>query len=94
MAKLKNNLSRYLSYVRRGGQVIVYRRDTPIAVLGPVHGNAVAGQEEDGARLRALQRQGIVRVGSGVIPEPLRNPPTGAPAGVLEALLEERAEGR
>ena len=35
IADLKNNLSRYLSRVRRGGELTVYDRDTPIARSTP-----------------------------------------------------------
>ena len=92
VAKLKDNLSRYLEYVRRGGRLIVYRRDEPVAEIGPPQGPGGEGVERD--RLRNLERQGIVRVGSGILPDELREPPSGDPAGALEALLEERASGR
>ena len=91
VADLKNNLSRYLAYVRRGGRIVVYRRDEPVAELTSVdrqrHG-------VEAARLRGLERQGIVRMGSGSLPEALRTPPDGRPSGVLDALLRERKTGR
>jgi antitoxin (DNA-binding transcriptional repressor) of toxin-antitoxin stability system len=31
VGELRNGLSRYLDYVRAGGSVVVYDRDTPIA---------------------------------------------------------------
>jgi len=36
-AELKNNLSRYLRRVREAGEtIIVYDRDNPVAILGPL----------------------------------------------------------
>src|SRR3989442_1609533 len=36
VAHVKNNLSRYLAYVSRGGRVTIFNRDTPVAELVPV----------------------------------------------------------
>jgi antitoxin (DNA-binding transcriptional repressor) of toxin-antitoxin stability system len=92
VADLKNNLSRYLGYVKRGGRIVIYRRDEPVAELRAAP--QAAGTDADRDRLRALERQGIVRAGSGEIPDALRAAPGGKAAGVLDALLEERATGR
>ena len=35
IADLKNNLSRHLARVRRGGEITVYDRDTPVARIVP-----------------------------------------------------------
>ena len=35
IAELKNNLSRLLAYVRRGGTVRVFDRDKPVADISP-----------------------------------------------------------
>ncbi len=91
---MKNNLSRYLTYVQRGGRVTVFNRDVPVAELIPV---GTAGSEKGGpldAHLHRLEREGVVRRGTGHVPPELRNPPRGKPSGVLDALLEERATGR
>ena len=93
VAKLKNNLSRYLEHVRRGGRVLVFNRQTPVAELVPVAGGRSSEISEQ-ARLQALERQGIVRLGSGRVPDALLEPLEGQPVGVLDALLEERAGGR
>ena len=91
VADVKNNLSRYLAYVRRGGRVTIYNRDTPVAELGPPSAqvDGTAGEE-----LARLEREGVLRRGSGTLPPELLRPPRGRAAGVLEALLEERATGR
>ena len=46
IAHLKNNLSRYLSYVRRGGRITIFNRDTPIAELIPAR---AASSQDAGA---------------------------------------------
>lgn len=95
VADMKNNLSRYLAYVRRGGRVTIYNRETPVAELVPAR---TAGSDEPRDRLAAsverLAREGIVRRGSGEAVAALLEPPAGPPSGVLDALLEERASGR
>ncbi len=35
IADLKNNLSQYLAKARRGAEIVVYDRDTPVARLVP-----------------------------------------------------------
>lgn len=95
MADMKNNLSKYLRYVRRGGRVTIYNRDTPVAELVPAR---TSETDEPGDRLAAsverLAREGIVRRGSGKVCVELLDPPKGEPSGVLAALLEERRTGR
>lgn len=93
ISELKNNLSRLLAYVRRGGRVRVFDRDRPVADLVPCElpGSGDAGD----ARLRELELEGILRRGTGRLPEGFleqRLPKT--KVSVLEALLDERAEAR
>jgi prevent-host-death family protein len=95
VADMKNNLSRYLAYVRGGGRVTICNRDTPVAELVP----AGAAEDMDGrdrleANVERLAKQGIVRRGSGEVSAGLLTEKVGEPSGVLEALLEERATGR
>ena len=95
VADMKNNLSRYLRYVRRGGRVTIYNRDTPVAELVPAR---AAEADEPGDRLAAnverLAGEGIVRRGGGKVCVELLDEPRGESSGVLEALLEERRTGR
>lgn len=92
VAALKDGLSKHLQYVQRGGRIVVYRRNEPIAELRPLSG--AAGGQADIDRLKSLERRGIVRMGDAKLTDALKAPPSGKPAGVLSALLEERASGR
>jgi prevent-host-death family protein len=93
VASAKNNLSRYLAYVRRGGRVTIYNRDTPVAELLPaVRGPGALAKDDDW--LARLEREGIVRRGPGEVADELLKPPPGRKARVLDALLEERGAGR
>lgn len=95
MADMKNNLSRYLAYVRRGGRVTIFNRDTPVAELVPVQGTTERGHDDPlASSVAELARAGIVRRGSGQVRVELLEEPTGEPSGVLDALLEERASSR
>ena len=105
IADLKNNLSRHLARVRRGDEITVYDRDTPVARIVPfVAGVRTAGQAPqreaaDGAveRLAALVRQGVVSPGD---PQALaewtdRHTPIARPAGspsAVDLLLDMRRE--
>ncbi|MFQ5745202.1 MAG: type II toxin-antitoxin system Phd/YefM family antitoxin [Acidobacteriota bacterium] len=89
---MKNGLSRYLAYVRRGGRVTILRRDSPVAELIPVSATAEGGVSDE--RILTLEREGVLRRGSGKVPDELLRPPRGEPSGVLQALLDERARGR
>jgi antitoxin (DNA-binding transcriptional repressor) of toxin-antitoxin stability system len=87
IANLKNNLSRYLDHVRRGGSVIVLDRDRPV----PLPHDGPRGASE---RLARLERQGLIRRGAGRRATGLRaRKPTRLPGGVLRGLLEERERG-
>lgn len=104
VSTLKAKLSQYLEYVKHGGRVQIFDRETFVAELVPVYQSRpqkVADQkDEDEARLAELERKGIIRR-----PDPVkakaalawlkRHPlKPGKSAGVLQALLEEREEGR
>jgi antitoxin (DNA-binding transcriptional repressor) of toxin-antitoxin stability system len=89
ISELKNQLSAYLQRVRAGQTVIVYDRDRPIARIDRV------AVEDDDDRIAQLQRAGIITPPS----EPLsldlvRTPLPRAAHSVVEALLEDRTEGR
>jgi len=89
VSDLKNQLSRYLDYVRNGETVLVLDRNVPVAELRPV------SEKTSNGRVAALERKGIIRRGSGRLPTGfLKKVPGGKPAGVLTALLDEREKGR
>jgi prevent-host-death family protein len=91
VVRLKSQLSRYLRRVKAGEEVIVTERGVPIARLVPV-GKRTADLED----LRDLERQGLIRLGTGRLPRNFwKLPRPRDPKGrVLKALLEERESGR
>jgi prevent-host-death family protein len=90
ISQLRNRLSAYLRKVRAGETVTVLDRDRPIARIEGISGEA--GVDE---RMQRLEARGLVRLPTAPLPlEALREPPPHAEASVLEALLEERREGR
>lgn len=92
IGEAKNQLSRHLAYVRRGGRVRIYDRDVPVADLVPVP----ADEANAGEWLIDLERRGVVRRGDGkALPRELLEPgPPDASEAVLAALLLERRDGR
>lgn len=82
IADLKARLSHYLRSVRRGEQVVVLDRDTPVAVIVPY--------SPSGPRLTIRQpRIGAPRPGAVTLP-----PPLGLTRDVVELLLAERQTDR
>ena|SRR5436309_108598 len=57
VAKLKNQLSLYLGYVRRGGHVLIKDRNTPIAKIVPLD----ISQTED-EEILAMSAAGVVKL--------------------------------
>jgi prevent-host-death family protein len=93
ITEAKNSLSALIDSVKAGGSVLITDRGRPVARLEPV----VAGADADEARLARLIRAGVVRPGRTPLPpdfftRELPKPKGGA--SVVEALLEERREGR
>ena len=93
IADLKNNLSRYLEHVKAGGSVMVFERDRPVAQILPLSGSRGRRAGAD-ARLARLERRGIIRRGTGGLPDWLgqRRPPR-LRGSVLKDLLAERGRG-
>lgn len=99
IANVKNNLSRYLEYVKKGGKVRIFDRDTPVAEILPFKNEGPAAVEDDQRRLRSLEEKGVLSLASERLePSFFQSIPSIGPdknaAGVLEALLEERRTGR
>ena len=90
VAQLKAELSRYLRMVRSGEEILVTDRHVPIARLVPVEAGAVGDDE-----LRELERQGLLRVGTGRIPASFWKARRARdPKGLLrKALAAERESG-
>jgi len=97
IGELRNGLSRYLDYVRAGGSVMVYDRDTPIAEIVPLTRTKSRNKKDlDEERLVRLERKGAIRRGKGDLAEWFKtHRPIDIPGGasVLDALLEERESG-
>lgn len=93
IAELKNNLSRYLEHVRGGGTILVLDRDRPVARIVPVASPSVTSSDDD-ERLARLERQGLIRRGSGGLPDWFgkRRLPR-LRGSVLKDLLRERESG-
>jgi prevent-host-death family protein len=91
ITEAKNNLSALIDGLKGGGSsVLIMDRGRPVARLQPV-------EHEYEARLAGLVREGLVRPRRGPLPRMLLTTPPPAAKGrasVLEALLEERREGR
>ena len=83
VSDLQANLSRYLREVRRGGEIQVTDRGTPVARLVPP-----AAPEDE--RLDRLIKLGVLRAGQGDAAAVLDEPPLDIPTSLSEALAEER----
>jgi prevent-host-death family protein len=90
ITEAKNGLSALLDRVRGGETIMISDRGVPVARLEP----AAGGRGDDEGRLARLERKGIIRRGRGGVPPLLLEPPPEGGESVLEALLEERREGR
>jgi prevent-host-death family protein len=89
ITEVKNGLSALIDRVRAGESILVTDRGRPVAVIEPV-----ADIDE---RLARLERDGVLKPGSGELPASLLT--TAAPAirgrtSAVDALLEERRTGR
>ena len=90
VAELKAQLSRYLSRVKAGEEVLITERGVPIARIVP------AGRTGGHERLwRDLERQGLMRLGSGKLPRDFWTLPRGRdPLSRARAAVDrERASG-
>jgi prevent-host-death family protein len=93
ISELKAKLSEYLEAVRVGEEVIVTDRGRPVARIAPV-----TGSEKTEHRMRMLIRTGQARPpqrAGGVDLRRIRALRPRVPsAGLVDAVLEERREGR
>ena len=95
ITEVKNGLSALLDQVRAGETIVITDRGIPVARLVPDVGATDA--DADDARISRLERAGVLRGPTANVPLKLilSPPPRSArPARVVEALLEERREGR
>jgi len=89
VSKLKASLSEFLRRVKAGEEVLVTERGRVIARLSPPASSPALPKS-----LREMERQGLVKLGTGRLPKDFwRMPRPKDPNGlVMKALLEERAD--
>jgi antitoxin (DNA-binding transcriptional repressor) of toxin-antitoxin stability system len=90
ISELKDGLSRYLSFVRRGEPVLVYDRDRLIARIEPVRPSPSSAPDWPAD----LERAGVLRAPAAVLPRGWLDERPKVRADVVAALLDERAAGR
>lgn len=92
VSELKASLSKYLSIIKSGEEVLITEHGKAIARIVPLR----RGSKEIPAHLLDLERAGLARIGSGKLPPRFwrwKRPPD--PEGLaLKALLEERETDR
>ena len=97
LADVKDDLSRFVALVRRGGRVRILVRGVPAADLVPVEVAEGTSADEEAA-LAALAKQGLVRPGrrmSAADQRELDRPGPRVRGGrAVEVLLAERRAGR
>ena len=89
----KNHLSALLDQVKRGETITILDRTRPVARITPVEST---GDVEWDRRLDDMERRGIIKRGSGKLPDwILKEPPPKPKSGfsITQAIIEEREEG-
>ncbi len=90
ISEIKNRLSAYLKKVKAGQSILILDRDQPVARL-----ERVEREQNPDDRLTRLERAGLIRRATQPAPiKALKSPAPKAKASVIQALVEERREGR
>lgn len=92
VSTLRAGLSRYLRIAQRGENVLVCERRVPIAKL--VHVSAADAKSPDAERVDYLVEQGAMTAPRGRLPADFFDHMPKAKRSVVEALLDERRQGR
>ena len=92
VSELKALLSKYLSKVKAGEEVVVTDRGRPIAKIVPIKRTEM----EIPPHLLTLERAGLARIGKSSLPTNFWSlpRPKDKKGAALKALLSEREEGR
>ena len=92
VSELKALLSKYLSQVKAGEEVVITDRGKPIAKIVPI----ARADTEIPAHLLTLERAGLARIGSNSFPKGFWTMPRpkDRKGRALQSLLQEREEGR
>ena len=89
IANLKARLSRYLRLVKTGEEILITERNVPVAKIVPV--DALGPELES---LRDLERQGLLKLGSGHLPKNFWKMPRGKdPKGSVRSAAREERDG-
>ena len=94
ISELKNRLSHYLQFVRRGQPVLVYDRDRLIARIEPVREGSVSGTETGDDLISHLEASGVLRPPTSRLPADWIRRRPAVTADVTAALLAERKSSR
>ncbi|RPI76098.1 MAG: type II toxin-antitoxin system prevent-host-death family antitoxin [Desulfobacteraceae bacterium] len=91
MSELKARLSDYLNQVKSGAEVLITDRGKPVARIVPISGKKRLRQS-----LLKIEREGLLKLGTGKLPSDFWNMPRGKdPQGLaLQALIQEREDGK
>ena len=91
VSELKARLSEFLGQVKAGSEVLITDRGRPVARLVPISGARMVKDS-----LSTLEKQGLIKIGSGKLPKNFWKMPRAEDREglVLKALLQEREEGR
>lgn len=92
ISEAKNTLSALIDRVKGGSSVLIVDRGRPVARL-----EGVTTDDTDDGRLSRLVREGIVRPARKTVPRTIFTEPPPRPnrdASIVDALIEERREGR
>lgn len=89
ISELKANLSKYLREVRRGGEVQILDRGTPVAWLKPAVELGIDANQEEALRTKLI-RDGVLTPGTESARKILDEPPIRLPTSILDALIEDR----
>ena len=88
IAELKARLSGYLKKVRAGEEVLITDRGHPVARLTPVGRSA-----EVPSHLKEMERQGLLKIGTGTLPDELPQRPRATGSySAAQAVTDERNE--
>jgi prevent-host-death family protein len=92
ITEAKNNLSKLIKKVRHGQSILILDRNVPVARLEPLDPRDPVMKE---AHLRELERQGLIKIGTGKLPKDFfKLPRLKFKKGLVQALLEERRESQ
>ena len=89
VSQVKNGLSAYLRKVRAGETVLIYDRDEPVAKL-----TKFEFVDEPDAAMKQAIKDGFITAPKQLLDPSKIRPVKTSGASVLEALLEERRDGR